>query len=226
MLIDIEQISFKSPRGFIVLEGVNGAGKSSLQDKLENYAAARGAKVLKTFEPGATPAGKLLRKILLEAKQQPLHPMAEVFLFCADRSEHAAKVIAPALQQGQLVISDRYYYSTMAFQGYGRELDLKLLLNLNLTAIAGLLPDLVILLDLDPQEGLQRNSGKASLPQRGAGDAFEQENLAFHRRLRQGFLEMAKSLPEPFLVIDAAQSAQTVFETAKQAVDRLLAHLK
>jgi len=225
MLID-QNVSFKSPRGFVVLEGVNGAGKTSLQLEVVKYLEIQGLTPLSTFEPGATEAGQALRKILLQGKRQPLAPMSEVFLFCADRCEHVAAVIEPALRQKRFVVSDRYYYSTIAFQGYGRKLDIKVLESLNMTAISGLLPDLVVLLDLDPIEGLRRNRLKAGTAKDNTGDAFEQEELAFHERLRQGFLDIARTYKEPFLVIDAGQKPEQVFLETKAVLDKLIAALK
>jgi dTMP kinase len=223
MLIDREKFSFTSPRGFIALEGVNGAGKSTLQRNLAEYLQGLGREVVSTYEPGDTRLGKELRAILLEHKVDPPMPLTEVFLFCADRHEHVKRVIEPALEARKLVLCDRFYYSTLAFQGYGRKLNLSVLTDLSRLAIDGVCPDLVILLDLDPQAGLERNRGASQGQVRRGQDAFEKEKLDFHKRLREGFLTVAESLPEPFLVIDASRDSKRVFEEVRMMVDKLLA---
>lgn len=221
MLITPGNHCFNSPKGLVVLEGVNGAGKSTLQKKLVSYLRDKGIAALSTFEPGDSPIGKHLRQILLEHKEEALSPYAEVFLFSADRREHVEKVLRPALRQKRFILCDRYFYSTMAFQGYGRRLDLEKVDQICRIAVDNLFPDLVVLLDLDPDQGLLRNRRCAEL-QGESQDAFEEEELAFHARLRDGFLEMARHRPEPFLVIDAAKGVEQVFLEAKAAVDGLL----
>ncbi len=214
MRVNLDKKPSSTPKGFIVIEGANGGGKSTLQRALAAYLEAKGKKVLLTREPGATKLGVELRSILLEGKVGKLTPRAELLLFAADRAEHVETVIRPAVNAGSLVISDRYFYSTSAFQGNGRGLDKATIEILNELAVASMLPDLVILLDLDAAIGLAR------IRERG-GDSFEKEDLAFHRRIRDGFLALADTRPEPFLVIDATQSAAQVLATAKAALDKL-----
>ncbi len=226
MLVDLQNLSFRNPRGFVVLDGVNGAGKGTLMQSLCAYLSDNKVSFISTFEPGATPLGKNLRKILLESKEEKPCPEAELFLFAADRRQHVAQVIEPALQKNVLVISDRYYYSTTAFQGYGRKLDLEKVEKVNELAHSGTKPDLVILLDLDPREGLKRTKKRNSSCAEISEDSFEKEEIAFHERLRCGFLEMAKSYSEPFLMINAALPREQVFETAKAALNALLNALK
>ncbi|MCB0321390.1 MAG: dTMP kinase, partial [Bdellovibrionales bacterium] len=139
-------------------------------------------------------------------------PLAEALLFSADRAEHVTQVLQPALQEGKTVILDRYYYSTVAFQGYGHQTPIEPLLTLSQIATQGLLPDVVLLLDIEPKLGLERNSDK------NASDSFEQEELSFHSRLREGFLALADTLPEPFGIIDAVASQDEVFEQAKRFI--------
>ena len=124
------------------------------------------------------------------------------------------------MAEGQIVISDRYYYSTEAFQGFGRQLDRKLVSSINAIAIDSLVPDAVILLDLDPAEGINRNRSENS--GKSERDAFEDEKIAFHTRLREGFLSLAEELPEPFLVINAGQSAEEVFNETIPLLDNLI----
>lgn len=204
-------------QGFLVIEGVNGAGKTTLQSKIAEFATSQGRSVVTTREPGGTALGSKIRELSCGARVGvPICPLSEALLFSVDRAQHVHELIRPALKNRKLVVSDRYHYSTLAFQGYGRGFDLKTLENLCHLAIQDMLPDLVILLDLDPALGLRRNletAGKGA-----AADSFEREDLTFHERLRKGFLNLAESCPEPFLVIDAAQSADAVWETAKPAI--------
>ena len=226
MLVTPDNLSFKSPRGFVVLDGVNGAGKSTVMKRLMAYLAEHKLDTVSTFEPGATNLGKSLRKILLENKTETLHPEVEMLLFSADRRQHVATVIEPALNAGKIVVSDRFYYSTTAFQGYGRGLDLAMVERVNALAISGTRPDLVILLDLDPLEGLKRTKRRSADAPYDSEDSFEREELAFHERLRKGFQEIAVRYPERFLVVDASRSPDEVFDEVRKAIDLLLAALK
>ena len=191
---------------FIVLEGVNGAGKSTLKQLLIERLSENSSKVISTFEPGDTPIGKELRGLLLGDKFYRASSLTELFLFAADRAEHIAQVIKPNLAAGRSVICDRYIYSTTAFQGYGRNLDLNIINELNEVATSGLTPDLVILLDIDPLEGLKRTAN------RRAADSFESEELDFHVRIREGFLKIADDSPTPFLVLDATKPLNELLE--------------
>ena len=217
MIVELESFEPQNARGFIVIEGVNGAGKSTVINAVSKALTDQNLAYFKTFEPGDTPLGKELRKLLLNSPQIPRTAHSEVFLFAADRNEHVRAAILPALSRGEVVISDRYLYSTIAFQGYGRELDLNLIEQVNELAVSGNYPDLVILLDLDPEEGLRRTQVRNESS--GESDSFELEHLEFHRRIRNGFLSLAKSRPEPFLVIDASDSPSSV---AAKAIDAVL----
>ncbi|MCB0340067.1 MAG: dTMP kinase [Bdellovibrionales bacterium] len=217
MLIDPKSFKFTRKAPFIVLEGVNGAGKSTLQLALAEYLRHRGLLVETTREPGATSLGQKLRPILLSSKREGFSKLTELFLFAADRSEHVGRLITPMLDKGISVLSDRYYYSTVAFQGYGNGTDLQLIEKINRLAINKVLPDLVILLDLEPSEGLRRNRSQGE-----DGDSFEYESISYHQRIRNGFLEMAKDYPEPFWVLDASQPAETIFDQAKHLFEKAL----
>jgi len=201
----------------MVVEGVNGAGKGTFIANLRDYLKERGIDPLLTREPGGTSLGQSLRDILLNNPSATRSALAELFLFCADRTQHVSEVIQPAIQKQRIVISDRYYYSTIAFQGYGRQLDLGMIKELTRVAVCQTAPDMVFLLDLDPAVGLRRTAQRL-----GGQDSFEAEELAFHQRLRNGFLKLAEELPEPFCVLDAAQSAGQVFEGAVPVIDRWL----
>jgi dTMP kinase len=214
VILSAKDINLHSCKGFLVVEGVNGAGKSTLVSQIANFLGeeGEGKAVVTTFEPGATPLGAHLRRLLLDGEEDGVAPLAELFLFAADRANHVQQKILPALESSKLVISDRYYYSTAAFQGYGRGLDLAVVNTINQLAIGGLLPDLVLLLDLDPELGLIRNQARGANQGR---DSFEEEEIAFHKRLREGFLEIARVCKEPVVVLDAACSSGEIWERVK-----------
>ena len=226
MIANPASLHFELPKGFIVLEGVNGAGKSSLLTRLKAFTASLGFEVLTSFEPGATPLGKDLRRALLEGTAGKVAPLTELLLFAADRHEHVEKVIRPALAAGKIVLCDRFLYSTIAFQGYGRGLDRNVIDQLNGLAAGQTLPDLVLLLDLDAKEGLRRTKSRSSSTSPSAPDSFEAEQLSFHEALRKGFLEIARERPEPFVILEAAKSADEVFEASCGAVKKLLASVR
>ncbi len=188
---------------FITLEGPEGCGKSTQLDLLAKHLDDDGYPVLTTKEPGGTEIGKQLREVLLSYKTKNLCPSAELFLMLADRAQHVREVVLPALQQGYVVISDRHHDATLAYQGYGRGIDLKLLHELHHLTTAGVKPDLTILLDIDPAKGLVRAvKTKKKQSQKNKGDRFEQEDIDFHRRVRQGYLALAKAEPNRFFVLE------------------------
>lgn len=223
MRVEPEKFTPRNPRGFIVLDGVNGAGKSTLQERLRDYIVAQGVAVSCTREPGSTELGRKIRALILDGSHTP-PPVSELLLFGADRAEHVTNFILAEIAKRRCVISDRYYYSSIAFQGYGRGIDRKIIDSVNGVAIQGVLPDLVLLLDLDPREGLKRAGSRAA---GGADkDRLEGEELDFHRRVREGFLALSEQLSEPFVILDASRSADEVFARAKRAVDPLIKALK
>ena len=224
MITSISEFAPENPKGFIVIDGVNGAGKGTLIKTIRSQLEAQELLAVYTREPGGTALGAKLRSILLESTEHPA-ALSELLLFSADRAEHVARLIRPALEQKRLVISDRYHYSTTAFQGYGREQPVEPILRLNEFATAGLTPDLVILLDLEPEEGLRRasnRSGANAANSQEERDRLEGEELAFHQRVRAGFLDLARKLPESFIVLDAYQPAELVAEQAMQAVNKVI----
>lgn len=207
MRITGQTAAFESPTGFLAVEGANGAGKGTFINHLNEWLRSKNFDVVSTREPGGTEIGASIRRILLESGPGALTPLSEVFLFAADRAHHVSSVIKPAIQAKKCVVTDRYYYSTLAFQGFGRGLNLDELKEINRIAIQNTSPDLIILLDIDPAVGLRRAK------ERGAGgrDDFEAEDLEFHARLRRGFLTLADELPDKFLVLDASKSPEAVF---------------
>jgi dTMP kinase len=220
MLVSAQTFRLTKLPAFIVLDGVNGAGKSTLQRNLLDYFHIKKAPVIGTREPGATPVGKKIRELLLTPNEAKCSDRAELFLFAADRAEHVTKVIRPALTAGTSVISDRYYYSTVAFQGYGRGLDMNLVESVNAFAIEKCVPDLTLILDLDPMVGIRRNSTVGSHAAKSEEDTFEHEKLDFQTRMRNGFLECAKKVPEPCIVLDASKPPLEVFHMVKEILDR------
>ena len=204
---------------FVTFEGVEGSGKSTQIGRLTTALEATGRPLLVTRQPGGCELGRTLRAILLSQKSTGLADRAELFLYLADRAQHVAEVIRPALAAGQVVVCDRYVDSTVAYQGYGRGLDVDLLTRLNAVAIDGLMPDLTVLLDLDAAAGLTRalaRNDAAGLAQ--SEGRFEAEHLDFHTRVRQGYLALAAAHPDRFAVVDAAPQPDQVAEAVWRAV--------
>ncbi len=196
---------------FITFEGIEGAGKGTLLEKITCWLAAKNVSFLLTREPGGSELGKNLRSILLDATSKVV-PQAELFLYLADRAQHVQETIKPALAAGRVVLSDRYADSTMVYQGYGRGLNLETLKFLNDIAVEKLWPDLTFILDLPVENGLGRaNKRNAELGLTIKEGRFEAESLAFHERVRQGYLESAKEEPERFVVVDSSQPVERVF---------------
>ena len=189
---------------FITIEGSEGAGKSTAQTFLADKLAAQGISVLKTREPGGTPLAEAIRRNLLSVDEEAPVEMAELLLVFAARAQHLAKVIEPALAQGQWVLCDRFTDATYAYQGAGRGLSAELIGKLEALVQGDRRPDTVILLDMPPQIGLARARA------RGALDRFEQEEQAFFERVRQGYLERAGAFPHRYAVVDAAQELSEV----------------
>lgn len=181
---------------FITFEGIEGSGKSTQSRALKKRFVRRGIPVLLVKEPGSTAVGKVTRRLLKHKLEIALDATTELFLFEVARAQLVSEIIRPSLEQGINVICDRYGDSTLAYQGYGRGLDLETIRQLNQIATGGLTPDLTILPDLDVEEGLKRK-GKSS-----AQDRFEREKVSFHKKVREGYLEMARVLPEKWLIVD------------------------
>ncbi len=196
---------------FITFEGIEGSGKGTLLGHVQRWFAEAGIAFLATREPGGSELGGLLRAILLDARNHVV-PEAELFLYLADRAQHVRTVIRPALDAGKVVLSDRYADSTTVYQGYGRQLPLETLAALNEMAVGGLWPHLTVLLDLPPEIGLARaNTRNQALGLTVTEGRFEAENLAFHARIREGYLAFARSNAHRFVVVDATRSPEEVF---------------
>lgn len=198
----------------ITVEGVEGSGKTTQCGLLARWLRGLGHRVRETSEPDGSPIGPAIRG-LFEQDGVTLTPLAEAFLFMAARQLHVAQVVRPALEAGQIVISDRYADATLAYQGYGRGLDLQTIRELNALAAGGVLPDLTLLLDLDPALGLKRLGARQL-------DVFERMDLAFHRRVRQGYLEIAREEKRRLVILDAAQPAEHLEQEIRKAAGELL----
>jgi dTMP kinase len=190
-----------SARGlFIALEGGDGVGKSTQRDLLGRWLEDQGFEVVLTREPGGTELGRYLREALLHGGH--VDPRTEALLFATDRAHHVHSVVRPALERGAMVVTDRYLDSSVAYQGAARELGVTEVRDLSLWATEGLLPDLTVLLDLDPAAASQRRAG--------APDRLERESAEFHERVREVFLQLAGADPSHYLVLDAAEDANTL----------------
>jgi dTMP kinase len=200
---------------FITFEGGEGCGKSYQARVLFNKLNKLAIPVVLTHEPGGTPVGERITRLLKWANEADISPLTELLLFNASRAQLVEKIIKPALKKGEIVISDRFTDSTVAYQGYGRGLDLELIRAANKTATSGLKPDLTILLDIPVEEGLARKSKQKP-------DRFHQENLAFHNRIRKGFLKLSSEEPQRWLVIDARQSRAKISQLVWERVNKLV----
>jgi dTMP kinase len=203
----------------IAVEGGEGSGKSTQQGMLADWLRELGCTVVVSYEPGATSVGKHIRRLVLETDEQ-IAPRSEALLFAADRAQHVATVIRPALDRGEVVITDRFVDSSIAYQGTGRTLSSTDVRQLSDWATEGLVPDLTLLLDIEPAAGLaraHRREGDIGL------DRLEREELAFHERVRQGFLDLAAAEPGRYLVLDASLPATELAEQIRPAVQTLLA---
>jgi dTMP kinase len=188
---------------FITFEGGEGAGKSTQVGKLAAWCSRQGIPCLVTREPGGTPLGQHLRSLLLES-QTAVDKRAELLLYSADRAQHIGEVIVPALERGEVVLCDRFTDSTVAYQGYGRQLNLEWIEHLNTIATDGLAPDLTFWLNIPPEVGFARKNSQDL-------DRLELSGIDFHRRIHAGFLALQKVYPMRILDIDGTQTPERVF---------------
>lgn len=201
---------------FIAFEGGEGVGKSTQARLLADALRKRGLEVLLTREPGGTEGGEAIRRLLLDPAGPGWEPEAEALLFAAARSDHVEQVIRPAVERGSIVLCDRFIDSSRVYQGVTGGLDADFMKALEAVAINGMMPDMTLIFDIDPVEGLKRATAR-----RGAGDAadrFEKETLAIHRRRREAFLAIAAAEPERCVVIDASADPDTVENVVTAAV--------
>lgn len=209
---------------FITLEGVEGCGKSTQIELLNAKLRDAGAKTLVTREPGGTEAGAAIRKILLDPATGELDPLTELMLFSAARRELVQKVIRPALDEGRVVICDRFADSTTAYQGHARGMDPATVEGMAREVCGGVWPDRTIVLDIPVEEGLKRAIGRNDISANNES-RFEEESLAFHERVRQGFLKIADAEPDRVKVVDASGTIEQVQQAALDAVRDIVPEL-
>ena len=202
---------------FITLEGPEGSGKTTQAEQLAGYLRDQGFDVLLSREPGGTSISEQIRRVLMSLDNTAMHPRTEFLLFSASRSQHVQEVIRPHLAGGGLVISDRFYDASLAYQGYGHGLDLDTLRSITTFATGGLDPDLTLLLDLPVEEGLQRRE------QDGNWNRLDAYDLEFHHRVRQGYLAMAAAESERWVELDARQPPDVIQDKIRRIVETRLA---
>lgn len=199
----------------IVFEGIEGCGKTTQLERSRQWLTTiQQADVIPTREPGGTQLGAGIRQLLLHTDDEPIHDRAELLLYAADRAQHVENFLRPHLERGALILCDRYTDSTIAYQGYGRGLNLDLIDQLNQVATGGLQSDLTIWLDIDVEVGFER------MKQRGKRDRIEQASLDFHRRVQQGFAKLAEENLDRIVRIDGSGSELTVAEQVKAALSQ------
>jgi dTMP kinase len=208
---------------FITLEGIEGSGKTTQIWRLVEFFEDRGIECVATRQPGGTLIGENIRSILLDPANSALEPLAELLLYLADRAQHINELIRPALKNGKTVVCDRYFDATLVYQGFARGLSIELIRQLHQLLFDDLKPDVTLLLDLSPQVGLERAWQQLNNGQRSGDESrFEAEAVAFHEKVRAGYLELARLEPERFRIIDAAQTQNQVFVAMRKIVSSFL----
>lgn len=200
---------------FVAFEGIEGSGKSTQTRILRRRLVRAGTRVLLTHEPGGTGIGKEVRRILKRSRKDRVFPLTELMLFAASRCQLVEEVIRPNLKAAVMVITDRYTDSTVAYQGYGRGLSIDLIRQINDIGTDGLKPDIIVLLDLPVEKGLLRKRDREK-------DRFESEEIAFHRRVREGYLKLARAEPRRWLVFDGSLPAVELSELIWEKLSRAL----
>lgn len=208
---------------FITLEGIEGAGKTTILPHLVTSLEARGATCTVTREPGGTVFGRQVRAILLDPAHSGLDPLAELLLYVADRVQHAREVIRPALDRGEVVLCDRYMDATTVYQGVARKLGRDLVAKIHGLVLGALKPDVTLLFDLPAQVGLERAWRDFDRGERSRRESrFEREHLAFHEAVRNGYLNLARMEPQRFHVIDARADLPTVARRARAVLAQVM----
>ena len=197
---------------FITLEGPEGGGKTSQAQSLAEYLRAEKLEVLLTREPGGSPIGNQIRQVIMQLENTAMDAHTEFLLFSASRAQHIAEVIRPSLEDGVTVISDRFFDSSLAYQGYGQRLPLEMLKAITNFATGGLTPDLTLLLDLPVEEGLHRREAD------GNWNRMDAYDIDFHRRVRRGYLNLAAEAPERWVILSAEQSFDALQDEIRHAV--------
>jgi dTMP kinase len=204
---------------FISFEGIEGTGKTIQSKLLCEYLSKKGYEVILTEEPGGTHIGLKIRDLLLSLETKGMMPLTELLLYNASRAQHIKEVILPALNRGAAVITDRFSDSTIVYQGHGRRIDLKLIHFIESIVTEGLRPDITLLLDLDVETGLKRNRGI------NKSDRLELEDIEFHKRAREGYLEIAGKQPERIKLIDASESIDEIHNRIVRIVEDFIKNI-
>jgi dTMP kinase len=207
---------------FITFEGVEGSGKTTQIQRLKRYLARKGISCKVTREPGGPPISEKIRKILLDPNHRKLTPFSELLLYEAARAQHINEVIKPLLKKGIIVLCDRFNDATLAYQGFGRKIDLSLIKKLNDLACQGIKPDLTFLLDCPSDLGLKRALQRNRISKNEKEGRFEKEKIQFHHRVRKGYLAIAKKEPQRVKIIDTRVGVEKVFEKIREVVDEIL----
>jgi dTMP kinase len=211
------------PGKLIAVEGLDGSGKSTQIVLLANYLKSLGLCMVLTREPGGTPIGDQVRKILLDPANTALDPKAELLLYAASRAQHLKEIILPHLEDRGVVLCDRFADATLAYQGYGRKLDIDLIRALDRIVCAGLRPDVTILLDIDAAAGVARARGRNNSRGLETEARFENEEIVFHDRVRQGYLVLARQEPERIRIVDASRSVEDIQTEIRKIVSQIVA---
>lgn len=207
----------------ISFEGLDGAGKTTQMQLLEQWLQARGVSYIRTLEPGGTPLGIEIRPLVLNRPELGIRPLAEALLFQADRAQHFAELVIPSLQAGKLVITDRCYDASIAYQGYARGVGVELVEQLSMLATRGIKPDLTILLDLDPSQVQGRTDVSTDVSGTREGRTrFDAEREEFHQKVQEGFRMLARKYPERIKVVNASRSVEQIHEEIVGLVKEIL----
>jgi len=207
---------------FITFEGIEGSGKSTQIALLATSLTSTGMRIVLTREPGGSPIGDQVRKILLDPANRALNPTAELLLYAASRAQHLHELILPALADGMTVLCDRFSDATLAYQGYGRGLDIEMIRSLDRIVTAGMRPDLTLLFDIEAAAGIARARGRNNSRGLEAEARFENEELAFHDRVRRGYLILAAQEPDRIRIVDALGTPEAVREKVGKIADKRL----
>jgi dTMP kinase len=207
---------------FITFEGVEGSGKTTQIQRLKKYLIQKGIPCKVTREPGGCPIGEKVRKILLNPDHREMVPLSELLLYEAARAQHVKEVIEPFLKKGGVVLCDRFSDATIAYQGYGRKIDLRWIERLNHFSSRGIKPDITFLLDCPSDVGLKRALKRNRTLKQEKEERFEKEKIQFHQRVRKGYLALAKKEPRRVKVIDTRQGEDNVFNKILKTVDKLI----
>jgi dTMP kinase len=207
---------------FVTFEGIEGSGKTTQIHMAAAYLESRRIPCLATSEPGGSNLGRTLRKLLLEKSGLRISARSELLLFAADRAQHVEEIICPALQEGRVVLCDRFADATTVYQGYGRGLDLDMIDRINDFAAQSLRPGITVLFDMSPERGLDRVRRRDADSPAGPDDRFEVEHIEFHRRVREGYLTLAEQDPQRFRVVDADRDIDAVFSDVVAVLEGVL----